>query len=155
MFKHCKEWDCCVSFCIKFGISLFKSAVITETSKISSMRSYWWGWLLLLSSLVGFFLLIHVNSKCKKRACNLKYECPGLLLLEPVFDEVLKQISKIRSTTSKGGVIAGCDSKVALFHRPAEHRASDLGISWLFQSWFFSSASRLFGHGMRCSCTAQ
>lgn len=41
MFKHCKEWDCCVTLCIKIGISLFKSAVITEANKISPIPSYW------------------------------------------------------------------------------------------------------------------
>lgn len=37
--------------------------------------------------------------------------------------EVLKQIPETPTTPWKAGVIAGCDSKVAVFHCPAEHRA--------------------------------
>lgn len=66
MFKHCKGKGL-LCFSIKIGTSLLKSALITEANIISPVPSYQGRWLLLLSSLLDFFLLIHMNSLSARR----------------------------------------------------------------------------------------
>lgn len=143
MFKHCKGKGLLL-FSIEIGTSLFKSALITEANMISPFPSYRWGWLLLLSSLVGFFVLIYMNSLNARRehvTWSIRVAWVASFWASFFFKNWSAETNfKNPSTASKAGVIAGCDSEVALFHHPAVHRAvplaSGLGLSWLFESWF-------------------